>query len=126
MALVRGLSAPAVVNKDVRAMGEVDRDAIRACDDVDALLELRLELVAAHAVPWRRTVALGIGAMGIITGVLIITMANTVAIIAAVVVLIAFFALSSLLQKRARDRAIRIAGWAGTINFRLQQLAAKG
>ena len=55
-------------------MGDVDRDAIRACDDPDALLELRLELIAANTVPWRRAVALTIGVWGIVTGILIINM----------------------------------------------------
>jgi len=125
VAVVPGLSAPAVINNDVRTMGDLDRDAIRACDDPDALLALRLELIAANTVPWRRTVALTIGAWGIVTGLLIINMVNAAAIIAALVVLVALFALALANQKRARARAIRIAGWAGTINFRLQQLATK-
>lgn len=125
MSGVNGLAVPAVVNNDVRAMEDVDRDAIRVCDDPDALLALRLELIAANTVPWRRAVSITIGVWGIVTGVLIINMVNSAAIIAALVVLVALFMLAYANQQRARARAVRIAGWAGTINFRLQQLATK-
>lgn len=126
MALVAGLAAPAVINNDVRAMGDADRDAIRACEDPDALLELRVAILGANTVPWRRAVAFAIGGIGIVTGVLIINMASTAAIISMVVVLVALFAFGAGIQSRARARAIRSAAWLGTINFRLQQLATRG
>ena len=126
MASVKGLTSPPVVNRDVRAMGDLDRDAIRACDDPDALLELRMALIAANTVPGRRAVAYSIGGVGILTGILIINMANSLLIGSLLVVLVALFALGVGIQSRARTRAINIAGWAGTINFRLQQLATRG
>ena len=126
MAFVEGLAAPVVTDNDVRAMGEVDRDALRSCDDPDALLELRVAILGANTVPWRRAVAFSIGGIGIVTGVLIINMASSAVIISLLVVLVALFAFGAGIQSRARARAIRSAAWLGTINFRLQQLAARG
>jgi len=125
VASVTGLTAPAVIKKDVRTMSDADRDAIRASEDPDALLELRLESLAANTVPWRRAVALAIGVVGILGGILIVNMASFAVTIVVLSTLLALFVLGYGIQTRARARAIRIAGWVGTINFRLQQLAAR-
>ena len=107
-------------------MSDVDRDAIRVCDDPDALLELRLAILGANTQPWRRAVAFSIGGVGILAGVLIINMASTAVIVTLLTVLVVLFAFGAGIQSRARARAIRSAAWLGTINFRLQQLATKG
>jgi len=124
--LIAGMTAPAVISNDVRAMEDGDRDAIRASEDPDALLALRIQLLAANSGKWRRAVAFSIGAIGILTGVLIINLASTAVIVSLAAVLVGLFAVGAGIQSRARARAIRSAAWLGTINFRLQQLAAKG
>lgn len=122
--VITGLTTPVVVNEAVRTIGTQDRDAIRACDDADALQELRAQLLTAKRGKWTRP----IGASGlVITVIVVLLLVNGVSPVVIVILgmlLTCMGVMNMRYQARVRERAKHSDAWIDAVESRLLVLAA--
>ena len=122
---IPGLTAPAVVDHNVRTMSDADRDAIHMCDDRDGLIELRGLLLAAKSRKASRIAGMCCGAALILNGVLRLNSASRVVLTWADLLLIGIGVATMGISARERARVKRSETWIIRVDMRLRQLPAK-